>query len=134
MPKPICARLRAEMSGVRRVENLRVGVRGGVIIGQLQVAVADFAPRQHAGFVGRIQLANLAEHIHGQLKIRQRIVGVRRILLHQRAAVGEQGLRVQVRRTIRVTRQGGEMVDGVLVAGQAHRRAPGHQARLINQW
>ena len=89
----------------RRVENLCVGVRSGVIIGQLQGAVADFAPCQRAGFVRRIQLANLAEYLHGQLKIRQRLVGVRRFLQHQRAAVGEQGLRVQVRRTIRVARQ-----------------------------
>ena len=63
-----------------RAENLRVGVRGAVIIGQLQVAVADFAPRQHAEFVGGIQLAKLAEDIGGQLEIGQRVVRGRRIL------------------------------------------------------
>ena len=76
--------------------------------GELQITIADFAPgqRHQPGLVGpRIRLADGLEHLDGLFKIGQRIVRVVEIPVHQRAAIGEQRLRVEIRRTIGIARQ-----------------------------
>ena len=113
------------------VEDLRVGIRGGVERAELPIEVADLTPRQRAGHVRRGHRGELGQDVRRLLQTR--VVRFGSNHLPQGVAVGKPRLHGQIRRTVRADKLD-EITAGVGVAEAAHRGATGHQLRGIRQF
>jgi hypothetical protein len=116
-----------------RAEYLPVSVFRQIKIAELEIAIADFPPGARRVGIRGVHLHNLRQEADRRRKIRQRIIGVGRGNLHPGSRAGKPRLHPEVRGTVRIADQGGEIARGIRITVAGHRRAPRHELRRIDQ-